>query len=29
MPYSPPLEKLVLPSEDRIQAAIRRVCYQD
>jgi len=29
MPYSPPLEKLVLPSDDRIKDAIRRVCYLD
>lgn len=29
MPYSPPLEKLVLPTEDRIKDAIRRVCYLD
>ncbi|MFT5991719.1 MAG: pyruvate dehydrogenase E1 component beta subunit [Bradymonadia bacterium] len=29
MPYSPPLEKIVLPTEDRIKAAIRRVCYID
>jgi pyruvate dehydrogenase E1 component beta subunit len=29
MPYSPPLEKLVLPSEERIHAALRRVCYRD
>lgn len=28
MPYSPPLEKIVLPSEERIHAAIRRVCYR-
>jgi len=27
MPYSPPLEKLVLPSMTRIEAAIRKVCY--
>ncbi|MCB9519849.1 MAG: alpha-ketoacid dehydrogenase subunit beta [Myxococcales bacterium] len=27
MPYSPPLEKLVLPSLDRIEEAIRRVRY--
>jgi pyruvate dehydrogenase E1 component beta subunit len=29
MPYSPPLEKLVLPTDDRIKDAIRRVCYLD
>ncbi len=28
MPYSPPLEKLVLPNADRIKAAIRAVCYK-
>jgi pyruvate dehydrogenase E1 component beta subunit len=28
MPYSPPLEKLVLPNADRIKDAIRRVCYR-
>lgn len=29
MPYAPPLEKLVLPSDERILDAIRRVCYLD
>jgi pyruvate dehydrogenase E1 component beta subunit len=29
MPYSPPLEKLVLPSDERILAAIRRVTYRE
>ncbi len=29
MPYAPPLEKQVLPNDDRIKAAIRRVCYLD
>lgn len=29
MPYSPPLEKIVLPNEERIAAAIKRVCYLD
>ncbi len=28
MPYSPPLEKLVLPSPERIHEAIRRVTYK-
>ena len=28
MPYSPPLEKQVLPSPERIKDAIRRVCYR-
>ena len=28
MPYSPALEKLVLPNADRIKAAIRAVCYK-
>jgi pyruvate dehydrogenase E1 component beta subunit len=27
MPYSPPLEKLVLPNDERILQAIRQVCY--
>jgi len=27
MPYAPPLEALVLPTDDRIRAAIKRVCY--
>lgn len=27
MPYSPPLEKLVLPSMERIEAALRKVTY--
>jgi pyruvate dehydrogenase E1 component beta subunit len=29
MPYSPPLEKLVLPSDERIVAALRRAAYLD
>lgn len=29
MPYAPPLEKFVLPNDERIQAAIKRVCYLD
>jgi pyruvate/2-oxoglutarate/acetoin dehydrogenase E1 component len=27
MPYSPPLEKIVLPNDERIIAALRKVTY--
>lgn len=29
MPYAPPLERLVLPSDEGVRAAIRKVCYLD